>query len=113
MSTAAGYDQPRLPVVVTPAWLAAVESAGWQCTCSTTAPGQTPGPCGNSHRKQPDRRCNRRGTGPVAVRLILTDDGQVYCEQCAEGREKTQRRAKRNDPPPAEFEQGDLLAALL
>lgn len=106
MTAPAGYERPRLPVAATPAWLAAVESAGWQCQCTTGAEQVTA--CGRSHRGQLGGRCQHSARGPLAVRLILTAEGAVYCEQCAEGRERAARRLQRDTPPPAGYEQGDL-----
>lgn len=111
MSTPAGYDRPRLPVAVTPAWLAAVESAGWQCQCLTGPERVTA--CGYSHRSEPGGRCKHTARGPVAVRLILTAEGAVYCEQCAEGRERAARRQQRATATRTSHpDQGDLLALL-
>lgn len=111
--SAPDVERPRIPLGATPLWLAAVESAGWQCQCTT---GPEPVPvCGHSHRSQPQGRCKRRADGFTPVRLILTADGAVYCDQCAEGRERAARRRARTAPPTTSsgFEQGDLLGALL
>jgi hypothetical protein len=61
----------------------------------------------------PDARCKERADGPVAAKLILAADGRVYCDQCAEGRERAARRRERKAPTPAGIEQGDLFAELV
>jgi hypothetical protein len=84
----------RLPIGITPQWLAAAAAAEWQCACATPGARHV---CSRSHVTDADGRCVRRATGPLAVRLILATDSdgalRLMCEPCAANHARVIARA--------------------
>lgn len=90
----------RLPIVVTDEWLMAATAAGWRCQCQTTT---------NEIKCDHLHRCEHRGDGPAAYRLVLEHCGQVLCLPCSTKRARsTQRHARQNAAQAAAAAQPSL-----
>jgi hypothetical protein len=70
----------RIPLAITPAWLAAVEAADCQCQCTKTVKGHT-------HARAGGRCPTTQGIN--GGRLHLLADHAVLCGPCANHHEKT------------------------
>ena len=81
-------EDAKLPIVVTPEWLAAVNAASWWCQCQRLYDATGPR-CTHVHQ------CEHPGFGPGAYGLVLDADGTVLCVPCATKRANTRARQAR------------------